>query len=1224
MEERLTMKAEPSANPSPQDRSAPSPQRSVEVAAPATIEEAKTATVAAPLVEAGPAFPPQPRPSITQVAEAAPVQPQCSTAPSTSTTLAAPESAPRVKKPPIQTSVDQPTESEQIRSRKSSSSSQKSSKSRRARKEELTREFENCLEQVLTWLLEAEEELSLLDEVDENDLKTVRKQFKDFENFMASLTESQDTVGRVLHRSKLNCLSWEKTLISCFRTNVQVDEGESSDERVGALELSLHSIGERWRAICEWAEVRASQLDGLAELCAQTTEVFNTLCEWLKQREHELLGLKSAHHLEEPEQVAEQVRKLQRAEAALEAEHGSFVRLSQLSCELVARLEKGNGAAANEVRRRLDTVTQRWDNLVARIEEHSRTLVQSGKADVRQFLAATGAQPGPSAIEQKVKADRVVKPTESSLKVTTMEAAAADTGETTTDTEPEEATHQIVERFLRHVEKLTAEMEPLQAWTSTFSVSRKPDQVRKMISICQEKLMEIKDQEAKVNRLQLELEHMHLSADLTPAHLKRANDAFEKFAKGWARIVTKISEAMNVLTGHDEADEEQVVAKGIEQWIEGCDKVLTELMRTTKEERAKRLEKLEQQLETQQGNLTFIEKDPLKKAILKKGLDIVKKRIDGMSEEPSTSKSEGDLNAELEGEWCTVGDVAALDKEVERADKAVEVARSGNMSSETVEKAETRRAEMVERRRATSAALEKMKAAEEGMQSIAASVEATSSSDISLSGAITELKHARERLASYENLKKEAERAAEKMLALDDNVPQTITTTTRNRLRELSERWRELENAIEDHLNCARKEQKRSVQKTISNEERLLEQLEKRLADSEKASDAEECCEHLDNLESLLERVDTTLDVDDEILSMDESYVRDSFARLNDSRRRLADATRERIASLSRAVADCERFEKQMADIQQWSAHVSTLLDLRKSGDVSALDVPDEYKSAFESGTLVQELAREFASWTTALDETATWLEEGERKHNERFHDQFTHARNTFMELSQKFADFKHPKGFEEKIERIVHKLEDIENSLDDMTGIEAIFCSEALAEAKSLVKKLIAIEEDVNSLEKGKEQLIQEGIFDKESAAPFAEKIRLSKKKTKELGLRAEDAVERLEDCVEMYNKLLNESEQVEEFLDQLEDRLEKYASEDKAQDEEVVDELVSEWNRHESSLRNLEELERLLRENAVKVSEGVCADKRRRADALKMRLDGWSRTVQVCMCELICFFFD
>ncbi|VDO14271.1 unnamed protein product [Haemonchus placei] len=74
-------------------------------------------------------------------------------------------------------------------------------------------------------------------------------------------------------------------------------------------------------------------------------------------------------------------------------------------------------------------------------------------------------------------------------------------------------------------------MEPLRAWSSTFTVSRKPDQVRKMISICQEKLLQIKDQEAKVNRLQLELEHLHLSSDLSVSQMKKANDAFEKFAK---------------------------------------------------------------------------------------------------------------------------------------------------------------------------------------------------------------------------------------------------------------------------------------------------------------------------------------------------------------------------------------------------------------------------------------------------------------------------------------------------------------------------------------------------------------------------------------------------------------------------------------------------------------------------------------------------------------------
>ncbi|VDO08437.1 unnamed protein product [Haemonchus placei] len=132
---------------------------------------------------------------------------------------------------------------------------------------------------------------------------------------------------------------------------------------------------------------------------------------------------------------------MQRAEAALEAEHGSFVRLSQLSCELVARLEKSNGSAANDVRRRLDTVTQRWDNLVARIEEHSRTLVQSGKADVRQ-LRKVEPLASSSGIEHGTKADRVVKPNETSLKVTTLEELAAE-AETTSETEAEEAKNQV-------------------------------------------------------------------------------------------------------------------------------------------------------------------------------------------------------------------------------------------------------------------------------------------------------------------------------------------------------------------------------------------------------------------------------------------------------------------------------------------------------------------------------------------------------------------------------------------------------------------------------------------------------------------------------------------------------------------------------------------------------------------------------------------------------------
>lgn len=52
-----------------------------------------------------------------------------------------------------------------------------------------------------------------------------------------------------------------------------------------------------------------------------------------------------------------------------------------------------------------------------------------------------------------------------------------------------------------------------------------------MIGICQEKLVEIKEQEARVSRLQLELERIHANPRLTAADLRKANDAFEEFAK---------------------------------------------------------------------------------------------------------------------------------------------------------------------------------------------------------------------------------------------------------------------------------------------------------------------------------------------------------------------------------------------------------------------------------------------------------------------------------------------------------------------------------------------------------------------------------------------------------------------------------------------------------------------------------------------------------------------
>ena len=65
---------------------------------------------------------------------------------------------------------------------------------------------------------------------------------------------------------------------------------------------------------------------------------------------------------------------LQRLETALETEHARFVRVSQLSSLVAARLDPDNPEGSMAVRRQLDAITQQWDNLVTRIDEHSQTV----------------------------------------------------------------------------------------------------------------------------------------------------------------------------------------------------------------------------------------------------------------------------------------------------------------------------------------------------------------------------------------------------------------------------------------------------------------------------------------------------------------------------------------------------------------------------------------------------------------------------------------------------------------------------------------------------------------------------------------------------------------------------------------------------------------------------------------------------------------------------------
>lgn len=71
--------------------------------------------------------------------------------------------------------------------------------------------------------------------------------------------------------------------------------------------------------------------------------------------------------------------------------------------------------------------------------------------------------------------------------------------------------------------------------------------------------------------------------------------------------------------------------------------MINELSQLPVNERRSRIDKLEQQLQVQDKNVGFIEKDLLKKAILKKGLEIAGKRLAALKVEEKPVEKEEQL-----------------------------------------------------------------------------------------------------------------------------------------------------------------------------------------------------------------------------------------------------------------------------------------------------------------------------------------------------------------------------------------------------------------------------------------------------------------------------------------------------------------------------------------------------------------------------------------------------
>ncbi|VDO55134.1 unnamed protein product [Onchocerca flexuosa] len=74
---------------------------------------------------------------------------------------------------------------------------------------------------------------------------------------------------------------FQRNIVRALSTFVAVIDETDSHFSYENLEKLLQSVGQRWMSVCEWAEMRARQLDGLSELIARYTSAYRKILEWL-------------------------------------------------------------------------------------------------------------------------------------------------------------------------------------------------------------------------------------------------------------------------------------------------------------------------------------------------------------------------------------------------------------------------------------------------------------------------------------------------------------------------------------------------------------------------------------------------------------------------------------------------------------------------------------------------------------------------------------------------------------------------------------------------------------------------------------------------------------------------------------------------------------------------------------------------------------------------------
>uniref|UniRef100_A0A3P9A6P6 Utrophin n=1 Tax=Esox lucius TaxID=8010 RepID=A0A3P9A6P6_ESOLU len=319
--------------------------------------------------------------------------------------------------------------------------------------------YQTTLEEVLTWLLSAEDSLQMQEEVSD-DVEEVKEQFHTHEDFMMELTAHQSSVGNVLqagnqlisqgnlteeeeeeireqmsllnsrwenlrvasmdrqarlhevlmdlqqqqlqqlsdwltqteeqirkmemepmagnvegykaqieqHKELQNDLEAEQVKVNSLTHMVVVVDENSGESATAALEDQLQSLGERWAAVCRWTEERWHKLQDVLLVWQQLLEDQDFFKAWLTEKEL-ALGEVQTCHFKDPAEMNTNVRRLALLREDMEKKRRTLDQLRDAGQDVRSLLRSAE--AGERIEGETEELTQRWDNLVQRLEDCS-------------------------------------------------------------------------------------------------------------------------------------------------------------------------------------------------------------------------------------------------------------------------------------------------------------------------------------------------------------------------------------------------------------------------------------------------------------------------------------------------------------------------------------------------------------------------------------------------------------------------------------------------------------------------------------------------------------------------------------------------------------------------------------------------------------------------------------------------------------------------------------